>query len=281
MVDYGGLAVLVIGGYILIKYGPQIAQQLQQQQQAGAPPPTAPGAADGTTAGTAPQTPTPSPAAFARTPCPDPNTCQSTIGPNGCVCQGTADCPANGCGNLAPPQAAGFRQTTVAPASAPTLVSRFQGVLSDVFKPPPPTSSKPAPACATSAQDAACGFKGHPKCCPNNTLLGTPLQTVAGKGPAVSTRAPKAAPPKRTGTGVLNPQCEGNPCGVTVPGKCLQSSTGNEVACTQSTKAAVAYSYMTQVVNGQRRTTIDPFFPAGFYLSQANYRASLKEPALH
>lgn len=233
MVDYGGLAVLVIGGYILIKYGPQIAAGLQQQQAAGGG--TAPGAADGTTAGTAPTADTTT-APAATTPAPAPNI------------------------------------TINMPAPTPTATQQLFPSLTF------PAGTKIE--CVNNTQDPACGFKGHPKCCPGQTLLGTPLQSIAGKGPAVSTRAPKAAPPKRTGT--LNPQCEGNPCGVTIPGKCLQSSTGNEVTCTQNTKTAgVAYSYMTQVVNGQRRTTIDPFFPAGFYLSQANYRSSLREPALH
>jgi hypothetical protein len=38
---------------------------------------------------------------------------------------------------------------------------------------------------------------------------------------------------------------------------------------------------VTQVVNGKTTTTIDPYFPAGFYLIEAGRKASRHEPALH
>lgn len=261
MVDYTGLAILVIGGYVLIKYGPQIAQNLQQQQAAAAPQ-TAPAATDTT----------PGPAAPAPTPA------QQLFPPI------TINMPA------ATPTPA--QQTFIPFLQQPTTGSAAQPTASQQLFSPVTFPAGTKATCVSNTQDAACGDKGHPKCCPGQTLLGSPLQMVAGSGPAVSTRAPKATPPPRTSGpaapkgGTLNPQCEGNPCGVTIPGKCLQSTTGTMVTCTQSSKVAYANvgqasSYLTQVVNGKPRTTIDPFFPAGFYLSQADYRSSLKEPALH
>ena len=246
---------MVISGYILIKYGPQIAQNLQQQQAAAAPPPAATGTAPPATTGTAAPAPASPPVNITFT---NPSVTPDTQVPGASL------------------------------GIFPTAPSRFQGVnLAAPFTQNPQASA--VPTCVSNTQDAACGDKGHPKCCPGQTLLGSPLQMVAGSGPAVSTRTPKATPPPRTAApkgGTLNPQCEGNPCGVTIPGKCLQSTTGTMVTCTQSSKVAyanvgaISRSYLTQVVNGKPRTTIDPFFPAGWYNTQANYRGSLKEPGI-
>lgn len=257
------LLLLVVGGYVLIKYGPQIAANFQQGQ-AAAPPPAAGGAP--TAAPPADTTTAPPPAAA-----PPVTTAQLFGIPQAPTTPPPAPTPS-------------LIQQLFPPVQTPSasISSRFPsgGPSKDTFTQNPSTSS----GCKTSAQDPACGFKGHPKCCANNTLLGQPLQLAAGTGPAVSTRAPKKSiPPHKATAG--NTQCGGNPCGgsalVPTPGKCLEPTTGSLVACTPTTSAKVAYAYHTQIINGKPHTTIDPFFPAGFYLSQANYRSSLREPALH
>lgn len=272
----GDLAILVIGGYIVIKYGPQIAANLQQQQAAATPAP----AADTTAPAAAAPTPTQPPVNITFT---NPSTAPSPQVP-----------------------AASF-------GVFPTAPSRFQGVnLAAPFTQNPQASAPtPSPTCVTSTQDAACGDRGHPKCCPGGTLLGTPLQMAAGTGPAVSTRSKTPTPThvqasagvtpavQATGTGggkagagstgsagvtlSANPQCGGNVC---FNNTCLNPTTGSIVKCTSPTPTHQSgndriTSAMAQVVNGRRITRIDPYFPAGFYLSQANYRSSLREPALH
>lgn len=258
------LLLLVVGGYVLIKYGPQIAANFQQGQAAapvagGAPTAApAPDATGGATSAPA-SAPGVTPLDFSITP--------------------SASTPTRfqGVDFLNP-----FTQNPVsAPPPKPAPVTTSQ-----LFAPVDFGTSAPTSGCKTSAQDPACGFKGHPKCCANNTLLATPFQTVVGTGPSVSTRAPKKSiPPHKAAPTAGNPQCGGNPCGGSLlaptPGQCLDPTTGSLIKCTPTTSAKVVYANMTQVVNGKAHTTIDPYMPAGWYLSQANYRSSLREPALH
>lgn len=297
MVDWTSIGLLLVGSYVIIKYGPQIAQSIQTASATGAAPPAA--GAPGPAGPPGPAAPIIGAGGVpGLLPVAQPTVAQfqtlSNISP--CPLNWVYDVGTNSCHPNPPLTGTGFTCPTGTISNGKTCV---------------PLTSAPAPktrAPAPSGCIPPCTHQTCPQTCPvppNTRPAKTPVPThvqAAASAPPITGPAPSIpglkADPK-------NPQCGTNPCGSPLtPGQCLNPKTSKLVKCTPSAIAAVGYSIpvegpiwyrtvrtyqanMTQVVTdphtGQARkiVTIDPFFPSGWYLAEANARASLVEPGLH
>ncbi len=233
MVDWTSLALLVVGGYALIKYGPAIAANLKQTAAA------APQAANTGCAGNA------APDANNFCPCPD-----GSMAVNGQCAGVAAVTPVAGAGGGAV-AAVSISKTNPAFQEAPPL---------------PPSGFGIQRQNANVVRRAVAAIKARPaapKClCPTS-------------GPSKSRFV--------DGFPGANCQTKGEIC-------LASSNVGYSIPVPGPVWYQTVRTYqanMTQIATdphtGQARkiVTIDPFFPAGWYVAEANSRASLVEPGLH
>jgi hypothetical protein len=302
MVDIVGLGMLVIGGYVLVKYGPQIAANIQAGQNPltgvvpqvqAAPPPATPVGSGG---GGLPAAAIPAVAqlqalsnvnpcaAFPNNPLYDARTNQCH--PDSQILTPPA--------TIAPPPPSNPRN-----AAAPTPPAGFRPRIA--ANTPPPTPSGCVPPCTPQTCPDIC-----PPAAPNTRA---PKKKTPTHAAAAAKPVPIPAP--------TSPDVTGPPVGVAGPPRCLCPTTGNKFfqdgfpgancptkgeICTASSNVGYYDGYnipvmgpqwyetvsnktysanMTQVINGKSVTSIDPFFPAGWYVAEANRRSSLHEPGLH
>lgn len=289
MVDYVGLGLLVISGYILIQYGPQIAANIQAGQNplTGVVPAAQVAPPVDTTGAAAPAPTIPPPAIAApileeltgvnRPLCNDPQFPIYHLSDNSCHPDAQNVFPA---------------QTAPPPVLAMPFVGVGGGGNANLSIPPRQPTSLNSPS-------------GTPKLtnqhCVPGTGPGTGQACVPIIGGSNTRSAKKKVPPHAVAKAKT---CHGLKCGPGTGVTCgglgcpqLDANVGysntyslprmgpewysSERQDVYQANVGVVQGQMTQVVNGKSITTIDPFFPAGFYLAEANRKSSLHEPALH